>query len=68
MLEAAASGLGVAIAPALLVEREIAQGRLVAPLGFQDGKDAFTLCLASTRADEPALTDLRVWLCAQARE
>jgi len=65
MLEAAASGLGVAIAPALLVEREIAQGRLVAPLGFQTGKDAFSLCVASTRADESALTDLRAWLCAQ---
>lgn len=62
MLEAAANGLGVAIAPALLVEREIAQGRLVAPLGFQPCGQAFTLCLASTRSHEAPLLALREWL------
>ncbi|MBS1210503.1 MAG: LysR family transcriptional regulator [Proteobacteria bacterium] len=62
MLEAAAAGLGVAIAPDLLVEREISQGRLIAPLGFQATGEVFTLCTQSARAHEAALTALREWL------
>jgi DNA-binding transcriptional LysR family regulator len=33
-LQAAAAGLGVAMGPQLLVQDDIAAGRLVAPLGF----------------------------------
>ncbi|MBH3341381.1 LysR family transcriptional regulator [Pseudomonas mendocina] len=36
LLEAAAAGLGVAIAPQLLVADDLAAGRLVAPWGFTD--------------------------------
>ncbi|WP_244935042.1 LysR substrate-binding domain-containing protein [Acuticoccus sediminis] len=34
MLEAATAGLGVAIAPEVLVRDDVAAGRLVAPFGF----------------------------------
>ena len=34
MIEAAVSGLGIAIAPQILVEKEILSGRIVAPFGF----------------------------------
>ncbi|WP_414449301.1 LysR substrate-binding domain-containing protein [Burkholderia sp. 22PA0099] len=65
MLEAAAARLGVAIAPALLVEREIAAGRLVAPLGFVAGGGAFAFC---TRRGQAAagVTALRDWLLREA--
>lgn len=59
MLEAATAGLGIGIAPALLVEREIARGQLCAPLGFCPGTHTFSLCVASSRAGEPALLALR---------
>lgn len=62
LLEAAANGLGVAIAPALLVEREIAQQRLVAPLGFIPCGNAFSLCLSASRSGETPLEELRDWL------
>ena len=67
LLEAAANGLGIAIAPALLVEREIAQGRLIAPLGFRACGSAFTLCLAEKRAAEAPLLALRDWLARLAK-
>ena len=38
MLEAAAAGLGVAIGPWAFVQRDLAIGRLVAPLGFAPGQ------------------------------
>ncbi|CAB3771373.1 LysR substrate-binding domain-containing protein [Paraburkholderia humisilvae] len=61
LLEAAAAGLGVAIAPALLVERELSQGRLIAPLGFVPSGAFFAFCAMSGRSDK-ALYCLREWL------
>jgi DNA-binding transcriptional LysR family regulator len=67
MLEAAAAGLGVAIAPAVLVEAELHRGRLAAPLGFIESGAAFSLCLRkdAVRADA-AHERLRDWLLASA--
>lgn len=53
LLEAAEAGLGVAIAPDLLVQDAIARGRLVAPFGFMETKAQ--LCLAYTDAPTPTL-------------
>ncbi|GJH33723.1 LysR family transcriptional regulator [Paraburkholderia hospita] len=61
LLEAAAAGLGVAIAPALLVERELSQGKLIAPLGFESNDAVFALCAMRGRSDT-AFCDLREWL------
>lgn len=65
MLEAAIAGLGIAIAPALLVEREIALGRLVAPLGFVASYAVFALCTTQKQAQESALLTLRDWLLSE---
>ncbi len=46
VIQAAACGLGVALAPYLLVEREIAAGHLVAPFGFTAGPHALVLWIA----------------------
>lgn len=43
-IEAAVAGLGIAIGPAVLVERELAQGKLIAPLGFGPSDAVFALC------------------------
>ncbi|MCY1206660.1 HTH-type transcriptional regulator TrpI [compost metagenome] len=67
MLEAAAAGLGIAIAPAVLVEADLHRGRLAAPLGFVESGAAFSLCMRkdAARADA-ALERLRGWLLAGA--
>jgi DNA-binding transcriptional LysR family regulator len=66
MLEAAAAGMGVAIAPAVLVERELAQGRLVAPLGFVPSGARFSFCVPAA-ASGGGLPVLREWLEREAR-
>lgn len=63
LLEAAVSGLGVAIAPQPLVAADIASGRLVAPWGFVDTGAHWCLC---TRRDaDPQLERLAGWLRAE---
>ncbi|WP_440975814.1 LysR family transcriptional regulator [Pseudoxanthomonas winnipegensis] len=61
LLEAAASGLGVAIAPRPLVEADLASGRLLAPWGFAPTPGRWALCSAAGRSD-PRLTRLAGWL------
>lgn len=51
MLEAAAAGLGVAIAPAQLVQDDIAAGRLLAPWGFQQTDASWILATPLRRSD-----------------
>lgn len=59
LLEAAAAGLGVAIAPQTLVADDLRAGRLVAPWGFV----ATTGCLALwTRRADPRSERLAQWL------
>lgn len=65
LLEAARAGLGLAIAPELLVERELRRGELVAPLGFVSGPHSFGLAFLARREDEPALAELARWFPAQ---
>jgi DNA-binding transcriptional LysR family regulator len=64
LLEAAVARLGIAIAPALLVERELSQKRLIAPLGFIPSDAVFAFCSMRGRSDE-ALCNLREWLIAE---
>jgi DNA-binding transcriptional LysR family regulator len=65
MLEAAASGLGVAIGSWPLVYQDIERGRLAAPLGFVTGKGRIAL-FAPSRAPHPGVAPFRDWLLAQA--
>lgn len=62
LLEAARSGLGVAVAPELLVRGDLAEGRLVAPLGFVDSGLVFALAVLRRRRDEDAIAPLLGWL------
>ncbi|MDX5432464.1 MAG: LysR substrate-binding domain-containing protein, partial [Halomonas sp.] len=48
LIEAAVAGLGVAIAPRLLVEDELRQGRLIAPWGFVETPARLCLWLSPT--------------------
>lgn len=63
LLEAAEAGLGIAIAPDLMVEDAIAQRRLVAPFDFMETEAR--LCLVSTSHPGPLLKErlerVRAW-------
>ncbi|MGE8640999.1 MAG: LysR substrate-binding domain-containing protein [Achromobacter sp.] len=64
MLEAAAVGLGVGIAPQMLVQADLRAGKLVAPLGFTATGGWFSLYF---RADAgTAVESLKHWLTAEA--
>jgi len=65
MLEAAAAGLGIGIAPQEIVRADIRAGRLAAPLGFRQTGGRFTLY---ARADAGAAVQQVVhWLRAEAQ-
>ncbi|MEO8808618.1 MAG: LysR family transcriptional regulator [Rhodanobacter sp.] len=61
LLEAAAAGLGVAIAPQPLVADDLAAGRLVAPWGFRTTPASWALC-APSQAGDPRVAELAKWL------
>jgi LysR family transcriptional regulator, glycine cleavage system transcriptional activator len=64
-LQAAASGLGVAIGPRALVDDDLTEDRLAAPFGFKpDGTAYFLLTTGSPR--DPRLAELLTWLRHQA--
>jgi LysR family transcriptional regulator, glycine cleavage system transcriptional activator len=63
-LDAALAGLGVAILSWPLVADDVAEGRLVAPLGFRKAESAFAL-LAAPGGESRALAAFRKWLVAQ---
>ncbi|MGI3167894.1 LysR family transcriptional regulator [Pseudooceanicola sp. C21-150M6] len=64
MVEAAAAGLGVAIAPELVVADDLARGRLMAPCGFTaDGSDYGLICPEPQPGPETSL--LIDWLCSE---
>ncbi|WP_306118417.1 MULTISPECIES: LysR substrate-binding domain-containing protein [unclassified Roseitalea] len=60
MLEAATVGLGMAIAPRVLVEDDLEAGRLIAPLGFQPSGHEY-VALTSKHPTQEALTFVN-WL------
>lgn len=65
MLEAAAAGLGVAVAPWAFAAPDVERGRLVAPFGFAP-VDARYVLLYPTHAHNPGMEGLVEWLRAEA--
>lgn len=61
LLEAALSGLGVAIAPELLVADDVASGRLLAPWGFVDTANKLSLWVPE-RQPQAQARQLADWL------
>jgi DNA-binding transcriptional LysR family regulator len=62
MLQAAAFGAGVAIAPRYLVQREISAGQLVAPFGFTLGPHRLQLWIAHHLRLTPEVKTLARWI------
>ena len=64
-LEAARSGLGIAIAPKFLVRGDLDEGRLIAPLGFTQVSRSTFLFVSEKRKSEPAIAAFCHWLVAE---
>jgi DNA-binding transcriptional LysR family regulator len=66
LLEAAASGLGVAIGSEPLVAPDLSSGRLVAPFGLVPSGRAYTLLHARKAANLARIGAFIAWIKAQA--
>ena len=64
-IQAAEDGLGLAVVPALLVERQLATGRLVAPLGNRTAVSGTYCLLEHARKPRPEAAALRAWLIGE---
>jgi DNA-binding transcriptional LysR family regulator len=67
LIQAAACGLGMAVAPEMLVLGELRSGRLVAPFGFVDGPHRMVLWIAPQLEGRGDVKTLVRWLAAETR-
>lgn len=67
LLEAAAAGLGVALAPRPLVVEDLKLGRLVAPFGFVKSGRRYCLLYPTERADLAKVRIFRSWIGSTGR-
>lgn len=67
VIQAAACGLGLAMAPLILVEDEIRSGHLVAPFGFVGGPHEIQLWMAGHQRGRADLQATAEWLRTQLR-
>jgi DNA-binding transcriptional LysR family regulator len=65
LLEAAASGLGVAIASLPLVTEDLASGRLVAPLGFVTSPGSYYLLYPKSTPNSARIAAFATWTMAE---
>ena len=61
MLQAAVSGLGVAIGPHPLVVDDLNSGQLVAPYGFVESGNRDCFSCRGERANDPRIDTFRIW-------
>jgi DNA-binding transcriptional LysR family regulator len=66
LLEAAASGLGVAIGSYPLVEQDLVSGRLIAPFGFTASGASYCVLHPRNAAKAAKVTAFRSWIMAEA--
>jgi LysR family glycine cleavage system transcriptional activator len=64
-IQAAACGFGAAVAPRMLVEDDLASGKLVAPFGFAPGTRELQLWFRRSATQKPAVQALASWIAAE---
>lgn len=67
-IQAARSGLGIIVAPRLLVRQELQNGALIAPLGFVRVERATWMMVKKTRCHDAEISLFRSWLQEAAQE
>jgi LysR family transcriptional regulator of beta-lactamase len=68
MVEAAMQGAGVALAPAAMFQRELAEGRLVQPLDVEVLTGRYWLVRIKSRPVSPPMALFRTWLLEQSKQ
>ncbi|MCY1214061.1 Glycine cleavage system transcriptional activator [compost metagenome] len=69
MTAAAAAGLGIGLAPRLLIERELQTGQLVIPLaGMLDEQQGYYFAYPEGRPESEALAAFRNWILGLSRD
>ena len=66
MIEAALAGHGVALAPACMFERELAEGRAARPFGLEVAMGGYWLTSLKSRKPTRAMAAFRAWILASA--
>jgi LysR family transcriptional regulator of beta-lactamase len=64
MVEAALQGVGVALAPPMMFERHLQDGRLIRPFETQVSAGRYWLTWLKSKAPSPALRTFQAWLSA----
>lgn len=64
-IQAAACGFGATVAPHMLVEDDLASGKLVAPFGFAPGTRELQLWIRRSAAQKPGVQALAAWIEAE---
>jgi LysR family glycine cleavage system transcriptional activator len=68
-IQAALNGMGVAIGPATLIDRDLAEGRLVEPFDFELPTDsAYYFVAPESTADQPKIKAFGDWLREEAED
>lgn len=65
-IQAARNGMGIIMAPQMLVKKEILDGSLIAPLGFAEADRATWMMTKASRQAEKAIELFRRWLLEEA--
>jgi LysR family transcriptional regulator, regulator of gene expression of beta-lactamase len=65
MVEAAMTGLGVALAPASMFERQLAAGRLAAPFAIEVALGGYWLSWLKSKTPTPAMRVFQAWLMTE---
>jgi DNA-binding transcriptional LysR family regulator len=70
LAQAASHGMGVALIPPFLIQRELAEGRLVPahPAALHSSDKAYYLMIPERKAESAALRAFRDWLLQAAGE
>lgn len=68
MIEAALAGHGVALGPACMFERELAEGRAARPFPLEVAMGGYWLTSLKSRKPTPAMTAFQSWILAAAAE
>jgi LysR family transcriptional regulator of beta-lactamase len=66
MVEAALAGYGVALGPACMFERELAEGKAVRPFPLEIAMGGYWLTRLKSRKPAPAMAAFRSWILAAA--
>ncbi|MFU2318590.1 LysR substrate-binding domain-containing protein [Rahnella sp. PCH160] len=65
-IQAAKNGLGIGMAPEILIKKELKEGSLIAPAGFCEVDRETLMLVMASRSHEPEISAFRSWVLEEA--